>query len=517
MNSKNGTFSYRTVVLSILCVIVAFAFTLDDSFAASGFSKKAKVTGVKTRVVAYRTVMVSWKKMAGADGYVVYYSKSRFGKYVQGAKVAGKSGKARVKGLKFGKKYYFKVRSFKGEKGKKIYGKYSKKVRCVVGPAIPRLTALAKEPTTNKISLSFEKSKRADGYEIWRATKKNGKYKKIKKLSAGKTKFTNTGLKANKEYFYKIRPFAKVGGKKVYSGFSAVVGEYAGGNTRKYDLKNIKTNKSALKGRRIMFLGSSVTYGSGSVPIGISFVDYLKKKDGVDVVAKEAVSGKTLSFVRAESYCERLEKYGAGCRPELLVCQLSSNDAKYVNINNIRRVENPDSGNATDDESVTDTLGIDDVSNPGEVTGTVEYDDDEILNELRANASSEPVYIDDAIKYIIAYSNLKLGCPVVFYVLPPFKTTKTFNAEFYKEMRGCLINLQKTWAHKDGNVYAREFDVEVIDMWENSSFASFNNYDNNRAFYMRDSVHPTKAGYYKKYLPVFENYLPIYLKKYTGR
>lgn len=78
-----------------------------------------------------------------------------------------------------------------------------------------------------KAKLSWKKMKAADGYEIYRATKKNGKYKLVKTIrNSSKVKIVNKKLKAKKKYFYKIRPYKMVkdpAGKmvKVYGKYSA--------------------------------------------------------------------------------------------------------------------------------------------------------------------------------------------------------------------------------------------------------------------------------------------------------
>lgn len=72
-----------------------------------------------------------------------------------------------------------------------------------------------------KIVLSWKKSSDATGYQIYRATKKNGKYKKIKTIKKRNTvKYTNKRLKKGKRYYYKIRAYKKVSGKTYYSSFS---------------------------------------------------------------------------------------------------------------------------------------------------------------------------------------------------------------------------------------------------------------------------------------------------------
>lgn len=79
-----------------------------------------------------------------------------------------------------------------------------------------------------------------------------------------------------------------------------------------------------LLGKNIIFLGSSVTYGSAAG--GVSFADILETQCGVHSV-KEAVSGTTLADINEGSYVARLKKLPSTLQPDLLVCQLSTNDA----------------------------------------------------------------------------------------------------------------------------------------------------------------------------------------------
>ena len=80
-----------------------------------------------------------------------------------------------------------------------------------------------------------------------------------------------------------------------------------------------------LRGKTVLFLGSSVTYGSAAG--GVSFVDILGERYGINCI-KEAVSGTTLVDINEKSYVSRLKAVDTGVRPDLFVCQLSTNDAK---------------------------------------------------------------------------------------------------------------------------------------------------------------------------------------------
>lgn len=78
------------------------------------------------------------------------------------------------------------------------------------------------------------------------------------------------------------------------------------------------------RGKTILFLGSSVTYGATSG--GISFVEFTAKECGFNYI-KEAVSGTTLADIDDSSYVSRLKKLNKNLKIDLAVCQLSTNDS----------------------------------------------------------------------------------------------------------------------------------------------------------------------------------------------
>ncbi len=85
--------------------------------------------------------------------------------------------------------------------------------------------------------------------------------------------------------------------------------------------KNLSSHP--LAGKRIFYLGSSITYGAASG--GVAFGEILHSVTN-NPFAKEAVSGTTLVDNGADSYVQRLKKLDFSQRPDYLVVQLSTND-----------------------------------------------------------------------------------------------------------------------------------------------------------------------------------------------
>lgn len=93
----------------------------------------------------------------------------------------------------------------------------------ILSDKMPRLVSpskfKAKKKSNTSIKLTWNKVYRADGYVIYRATSKKGKYKKIKTIKGYKTvKYVDKKLKKGKRYYYRLKAISKRKGiKSVYS------------------------------------------------------------------------------------------------------------------------------------------------------------------------------------------------------------------------------------------------------------------------------------------------------------
>ena len=88
--------------------------------------KKVTVSSVKSTKA--KTAAVSWKKTTDATGYIVEYSTSKKFTSKTTKKVTikkGKTTKTTLKKLKSGKKYYVRVKAYRTEGKKTVYGSYS--------------------------------------------------------------------------------------------------------------------------------------------------------------------------------------------------------------------------------------------------------------------------------------------------------------------------------------------------------------------------------------------------------
>ncbi len=173
-------------------------------------------------------------------------------------------------------------------------------------------------------------------------------------------------------------------------------------------------NNNLLTGKRILFLGSSVTYGTAAQ--GNSFVEYLQAWDGV-IPVKEAVGGTLLveqkNGKHKESYITRLKRIPQDTAPDMVLCQLSTNDATM--------------------RKPLGTLSSDGIYDTQTVTGAIEY--------------------------IISYVRETWGCPVVFYTGTKYKSVQ------YEAMVSRLLEVQRKW------------NIDVIDLWNDTDMNSVSQAD----------------------------------------
>ena len=79
-----------------------------------------------------------------------------------------------------------------------------------------------------KIKLTWDKIEGVDGYKVYRAISKGGKYSLVKTTTSANTlSYINTGRTTGKTYYYKIRGYKKIGKTTYYTKYSAVRSTYA--------------------------------------------------------------------------------------------------------------------------------------------------------------------------------------------------------------------------------------------------------------------------------------------------
>lgn len=184
---------------------------------SSVVTKKPSLTkpkGIKVSTSSYDKIKLTWNKVTGAKGYIIFRSTSKNGSYKKITSVTNTS--YTNSKLKTGTTYYYKIQAYRKSGKKTITSSYSEThSKKTTLSKTSKVTATAGK---KKATIKWTKVTGATGYEIYRAIG-TGDYTKIK--STSKTSYTNKSLKTNSTYSYKIKAYRTVNGKKVYSSYSS--------------------------------------------------------------------------------------------------------------------------------------------------------------------------------------------------------------------------------------------------------------------------------------------------------
>ena len=183
------------------------------------------------------TITLTWENQTSATKYEIQRSTDN----KKWSKLANVTEVNYVdKKLTYGKNYYYKVKAYDGTK----WTKYSNVVNKKVVPNKVNLSV--KSVGTNNVKLSWDKVS-VTGYEVYRSTD-NKKWSKVTTITKSSTlEYNNKKLKANKTYYYKVRAYKTVSGKKVYGKYSDVLKVKTAPEKPKFSLSIKEYNEMNLK------------------------------------------------------------------------------------------------------------------------------------------------------------------------------------------------------------------------------------------------------------------------------
>ena len=158
-------------------------------------------------------VTINITEVAGSEGYEIYRSLYKTKKFT----LIGDTEELEYEDeVNLNTTYYYKVRAYIVRNGKKYYSSYTAVKSLKYGLGIPTYSITAGE---GQVEIVLDEVTYAEGYEIYRATSKFGKYTKLDET----TELGYDALaEANKTYYYRIRAYATINEKRVYSGYSTI-------------------------------------------------------------------------------------------------------------------------------------------------------------------------------------------------------------------------------------------------------------------------------------------------------
>ncbi len=221
LSSVPASFTYEYKVIGS-DYIVKVIVNVDKSEFAEKLIKVDGVKNLKTTSKAYNKIGLSWDPVDSVSGYRIYRSTSKTSGFskIKDITVSNKT-TYNNSGTACGTKYYYKVRAYRKVDGINYYGEYSS---IVEGKSVPaKVTGLKVAKSSKKtVKITYKKVTGASGYRVYRSTSKSTGFSTFKTVTSG-SKLTfkkKTGRKVT--YYYKVRAYTTVSGKKIWGGYSAV-------------------------------------------------------------------------------------------------------------------------------------------------------------------------------------------------------------------------------------------------------------------------------------------------------
>ncbi len=177
-----------------------------------------KVTGLKTSYNKTKSIKITWEKAANAKGYHVYRYDSRRNEWKKIKTTTSTSYKNT--GLKEGTNYSYRVKAYNQIGSEVKEGSFSDTLKTASAPAKPSLKV--SQTGSKKVKITWKKTSRCDGVEIYMKAENKRKYTKIASKSKSASSLKKSGLKKGTTYRFKIKRYKRAGSKKIYSSYSSV-------------------------------------------------------------------------------------------------------------------------------------------------------------------------------------------------------------------------------------------------------------------------------------------------------
>lgn len=184
-------------------------------------AKTEKFT-LKVSSATTTSAKLEWNMLSSADAYQVYRATSAKGSYKLVTTINdGTKTTFTNKSLQCGKTYYYYVKAYEKQSGNLVCINTTATQKIKVIPA--KVSLKSAKASAKKVKITWKKQSGINGYVVYQSTKKNSGYKNIATVkSASKVSYTTKTLKKGKKFYYKVRAYKTVNGKKVYGDYSNV-------------------------------------------------------------------------------------------------------------------------------------------------------------------------------------------------------------------------------------------------------------------------------------------------------
>lgn len=230
-------------------------------------------------------VNLSWSKVKGAEGYVLYAYCN--GKYYE---IDLSKTKYEHIDVHNGEQWTYYLKAYKTVNGERFFSDSTKSITVTVGETLSAVMDLIATAGNRQIDLSWTKVKGAEGYIIYLYDEDTMEFQPLTVTS--KVKFSHTGLKNGQPYTYMVAPFKTINGERH-------LGDYS------MEVTAIPTTGSPTDVDRTLNI-------KGTTPYGISHSEYISAKANHDAFEESVDVYITTNQESTKAVKDVLKNYANG-------------------------------------------------------------------------------------------------------------------------------------------------------------------------------------------------------------
>ena len=230
-------------------------------------------------------VNLSWSKVKGAEGYVLYA-------YCDGKYYEIDLSKTKYEHIDVhnGEKWTYYLKAYKTVNGERFFSDSTKSITVTVGETLNAVMDLIATAGNRQIDLSWSKVKGAEGYIVYLYDEDTMEFEPLTITS--KLKYSHTGLKNGQPYTYMVAPFKTINGERH-------LGDYS------MEVTCIPTTGSPTDVDRVLNI-------KGTTPYGISHSEYISAKANHDAFEESVDVYITTNQESTKAVKDVLKNYANG-------------------------------------------------------------------------------------------------------------------------------------------------------------------------------------------------------------
>lgn len=199
----------------LLCLLISVSVAFPSEIAYAG-QKPSNVSGFSVEKYDTSSVTLKWKKVKGADGYIIYRYNSSSKKWVKAKQIKkGSTTTAKISKLSDASQYKFKIYAYKLKRKKKILSAKSASLSAYTRPKATESLSVEKKNAYN-VKLSWKKVKKSGGYIIeYKNT--SGEWKRLVKIADSETVYCTVQIPTDSGGSVRIKAYKKINKKTCFS------------------------------------------------------------------------------------------------------------------------------------------------------------------------------------------------------------------------------------------------------------------------------------------------------------